>query len=378
MKSPSIISLAEHFAELEDPRVERTRVHPLINIVLIGLCAVICGAQSFTQMEQFGKAKRQWLSKFLDLSRGIPSHDTFNKVFARLKPEQFEKCLLSWISALHEATEGGIIAIDGKTLRGSYNPRDGKAAIHMVSAWATANHLSLASRVVDEKSNEIPAIPPLLEMLELRGALVTLDAMGFQKEIAGKIRQGGGHYVLQVKENQPTLYEEVSSFFLDRLENDFAGEPCRRHATRDKGHGRRDERDYCIAPVPEDFPLREQWPDLKALGMAIRETECQGESSCEVHYYILSRYVSGKRFAEAVRGHWGIENNLHWQLDVTFREDDLHIYKGHAPANMSILMRTALSLLKHEETNGGSVQTKRMVAGWNDAYLEKVLAGATT
>lgn len=378
MKSPSIISLAEHFAELEDPRVERTRVHPLINIVLIGLCAVICGAQSFTQMEQFGKAKRQWLSKFLDLSRGIPSHDTFNKVFARLKPEQFEKCLLSWISALHEATEGGIIAIDGKTLRGSYNPRDGKAAIHMVSAWATANHLSLASRVVDEKSNEIPAIPPLLEMLELRGALVTLDAMGCQKEIAGKIRQGGGHYVLQVKENQPTLYEEVSSFFLDRLEDDFAEEPCRRHATREKGHGRRDERDYYIAPVPEDFPLREQWPDLKALGMAIRETECQGESSCEVHYYILSRYVSGKRFAEAVRGHWRIENNLHWQLDVTFREDDLHIYKGHAPANMSILMRTALSLLKNEKTNGGSVQTKRMVAGWNDAYLEKVLAGATT
>lgn len=378
MNTPPKISFAEHFAELEDPRVMRTQLHPLINIVLIGLCAVLCGAQHFTQMEAFGKAKHEWLAKFLDLSNGIPSHNTFNNVFARLKPEQFERCLLSWMSSLHEATGGGIISLDGKTLRSSYDRAHGKAAVHMVSAWATANHLSLASRVVDQKSNEITAIPRLLELLELKGALVTIDAMGCQKEIARKIRKEGGHFVLQVKNNQPSLYEALSSFFTDRLADDFAGKPCRHHVTHDKGHGRRERREYYIAPLPKDFALRKEWPDVRALGLAVHETERDGTISSDVHYYIVSRYLSGRGFAEAVRGHWGIENNLHWQLDVTFREDKLRIRNGHAPANMSVLMRTTLALIKHDNHHRDSVQTTRMVTGWNNAQLEKTLTGKAT
>jgi len=368
-------SIIEHFVELEDPRADRTQQHPLINVVVIGLCAVICGAQYFTEMEEFGKNKRDWLSKLLDLTNGIPSHDTFNGVFARLKPEQFERCLLSWITALHEISQGQILAIDGKTMRGSYDRTDGKAALHMVSAWATQNHLSLASLVVDEKSNEITAIPRLLELIDVTGALVTIDAMGCQKEIAQKIVDEGGDYVLAVKENQPKLYEAVSDFFLEQMEIDFAGTACRQHATEEENHGRQEERSYYIAPLPKDFPLAKQWPQLKALGATVNLATRNGGETSEVRYYILSRYLSGPRFAEAVRKHWSIENNLHWQLDVTFREDDLRVRKDHAPANLSILMRAALSLLKNETSNRRGIRTKRLAAGWNTNYLEKVLAG---
>jgi len=370
-----LASIALHFEDLEDPRVTRTQYHPLINVVVIGICAVICGAQHFTEMEEFGKKKRDWLARFLDLRHGIPSHDTFNGVFARLKPEQFEKCLLSWLTALQEITGGQVLAIDGKTLRGSYDTADSRAAIHMVSVWATANHLSLGSVVVDEKSNEITAIPKLLELIDINGALVTIDAMGCQKEIARKIVKEGGDYALAVKENQPKLHEAVSDFFAEQLEENFADTPHRYHETHEKGHGRVEHRYYYLAPVPDDFPVRDQWKNLKALGMAINITEQNGHETSEVRYYILSKYVGGQRFADAVRSHWSIENHLHWQLDVTFREDDLRIRKGHAPANMSILMRTALSLLKKETTLRRGMSTKRLVAGWDEDYLEKVLTG---
>jgi len=296
-------------------------------------------------------------------------------VFARLKPTEFERCLVSWITALHEVTEGQILPIDGKTLRGSYDRADGKAAIHVVSVWATQNHLSLGSVVVDEKSNEITAIPRLLGLIDISGALVTLDAMGCQKEIAGKILDEGGDFVLAVKENQPTLYAATMDFFDKHMANGFADAPHRWHVTEDKGHGRQERRGYFVAPVPEDFPVLDQWPGVKALGVATTVSQRDGKESSENRYYILSRYVSGRRFAEAVRGHWGIENHLHWQLDVTFREDDLRIHKDHAPANMSILMRTALSLLKNETSNRRGIATNRLVAGWDEKYLEKVLAG---
>jgi len=266
-----------------------------------------------------------------------------------------------------------VLAIDGKTLRGSYNRGDDKAAIHMVSVWATANQLSLGSTTVDEKSNEITAIPRLLELIDVSGALVTIDAMGCQKEIAQKIVDNGADYVLAVKENQPKLHEALTEFFEEQLENDFAGSKCRMRTTKDKGHGRKEQRDYFVAPVPEDFPLLKQWPTLKALGLAINVTQRDGKETSEVRYYILSTFPSARRFAEAVRGHWGIENNLHWQLDVTFGEDGLRIHRGHGPANMSILMRTALSLLKKETSNRRGIATKRLAAGWNEAYLEKVL-----
>lgn len=366
-------SISVHFADLDDPRSSRSQVHPLINVVAIGLCAVICGAEAFTDMEEFGRRKRKWLGKFLDLTNGIPSHDTFNTVFARLKPEQFEGCLLNWIASLQEISDGQILAVDGKTLRGSYHRGDNKAAVHMVSVWATKNHLSLGSVAVDEKSNEITAIPRLLELIDVSGALVTIDAMGCQKEIARTIRHEKADYCLAVKENQPKLHEAIGEFFNEHLESDFANSPCRRYTTTETGHGRTDERLYIIAPVPEDFPGRRQWKDLRAIGFTVRMSEQNGRHTDHVRYYILSKYVSGKRFAEAVRGHWGIENNLHWQLDVTFREDDLRIREGHAPANMSILMRTALSLLKNETTNKRGLKTKRRAAGWDEDYLEKVL-----
>lgn len=375
MVKTQLASIALHFEDLEDPRVTRTQYHPLINVVVIGICAVICGAQHFTEMEEFGKKKRDWLAKFLDLKHGIPSHDTFNAVFARLKPEQFEKCLLSWLKTLQDITGGQVLAVDGKTLRGSYDTADSRAAIHMVSVWATANHLSLGSVVVDEKSNEITAIPKLLELIDVSGALVTIDAMGCQKEIAKKIVKEGGDYALAVKDNQPKLHEAVGDFFAEQLEADFADTPHRYHETHGKGHGRVEHRYYYLARVPDGFPVRDQWTNLKALGMAINVTDRNGQETSEVRYYILSKYVSGKRFAEAVRSHWSIENNLHWQLDVTFREDDLRIREGHAPANMSILMRTALSLLKKETTLRRGMSTKRLVAGWDEDYLEKVLTG---
>ena len=375
MSRRNLASIVDHFSELEDPRVQRTRWHPLINVVVIGLCAVICGARHFTEMEEFGNSKRDWLAKFLDLRHGIPSHDTFNQVFCRLQPQQFEKCLLSWITALCELTGGLIRPIDGKTLRGSYDRGDGRAAIHMVSVWAAENHLSLGSVVVPEKSNEITAIPRLLELIDVSGTLVTIDAMGCQKEIAQKILDEAADYVLAVKDNQPTLHATIRAFFATHLENDFADSSCRRYETQDKDPGRTEQRSYYLAPVPQDFVLRREWAGLKALGMAMTISQRDERETCEVRYYILSKYVSGRRFAEAVRGHWGIENNLHWQLDVTFREDELRIRKGHAPANMSILMRTALSLLKNEDSNRRGLATKRLIAGWDEDYLEKVITG---
>lgn len=374
MTESQFASIAVHFADLKDPRVVRDGTHPLINILTIGLCAVIAGGQYFTDMETFGKEKRSWLEKFLDLKDGIPAHDTFNRVFAALKPAEFEKCLLSWISALHETTGGQLLHIDGKTLRGSYDKASSKAAIHMVSVWASAQQLSLASQVVDEKSNEITAIPPLLKMLEISGALVTIDAMGCQKEIARTICEERADYVLQVKGNQPKLLEATESFFQEHLENNFADYPCRRVETKEKGHGRSEERYYYVAKMPQDFPLARQWKGLKALGMSIRYCEYDdGRFSEDVSYYILSLYPSGRRFAEAVRGHWSIENQLHWQLDVTFGEDALRVRKDHAPANLSILMRTALSLLKNNQTKRGSVRSKRYSAALNEQYIEEVL-----
>lgn len=366
--------LQEHFVELTDPR-RRKVMYPLMNIVVIAICAVICGADDFVAIAQFGRKKRRWFTRFLDLASGIPSHDRFNAVLAAIKPAEFEKCFLSWITALQDITDGQVVAIDGKTLRRSFDAASGKAAIHMVSAWATANQISLGQVAVEEKSNEITAIPKLLEMLEISGCLVTIDAMGCQTEIAAKIVAGGGDYVLAVKGNQPTLHEGIAQFFADHLEDDFARTKVRRHATKEKGHGREEERHYAICPVPEDLPDRDRWPELKAIGYAIGYTRRGGKECDEIRYYILSNYVSARRFANAVRAHWGIENRLHWQLDVTFQEDQCRLRKGHADQNFSILRRTALSLLKNEMSLKVGVKNKRLVAGWDEDYMLKVLLG---
>jgi predicted transposase YbfD/YdcC len=366
--------MRDHFEELTDPR-RREVTYPLINVVVIAVCAVICGADDFVAIAKFGNTKRDWFARFLDLTSGIPSHDRFNAIFAAINPAEFEKCLLSWITTLHEITDGQVIAIDGKTLRRSFDASTSKAAIHMVSAWATANHISLGQVVVDAKSNEIPAIPKLLELIDISGALVTIDAMGCQTEIAKKIVDADADYCLAVKGNQPTLHQGIEDHFAKHLENDFADTPVRRYETREKGHGREENRYYFLCPVPDDLPDRDRWPDLKAIGIAISDTIRDGKQCNEIRYYILSKYVAGRRFAAAVRDHWGIENRLHWQLDVTFQEDQSRVRLGHADANFSILRRTALSMLKNELTAKVGIKNKRLMAGWDDSYLEKVVFG---
>jgi predicted transposase YbfD/YdcC len=374
MPNTKSIRLEEHFAELTDPR-RRKVTYPLINIVVIAVCAVICGADDFVAIAAFGETKRNWFARFLDLKGGIPSHDRFNAILGAIKPEEFEQCLLSWITALHEIMKGQVVAIDGKTLRRSYDAATSKSAIHMVSAWATANQISLGQVVVDEKSNEITAIPKLLKMLEISGCLVTIDAMGCQTEIARNIVDAGADYVLHVKGNQPTLQQGIEAFFTDHLEDDFARTQVRRYETMEKGHGREETRSYLVCPVPENLPDRDRWFSLKAIGVAISTVQRDGKECNEMRCYILSKYLSGRRFAEAVRGHWGIENRLHWQLDVTFQEDQCRIRKGHADTNFSILRRTALSMLKNESSVKVGVKNKRLTAAWDDTYLEKVLLG---
>jgi predicted transposase YbfD/YdcC len=374
MSSIKSARIEEHFVELTDPR-RRKVTYPLVNVVTIALCAVICGADDFVSIAAWGRMKRPWLAKLLDLSNGIPSHDRFNAILAAIKPAEFEKCLLSWITALHEISGGQIVAIDGKTLRRSFDAASSKSAIHMVSAWATANHISLGQVVVDEKSNEITAIPKLLEILEISGALVTIDAMGCQTEIAEKIVAAGADYCLAVKGNQPTLHQGIVKFFDEHLEDDFARVKVRRHETQEKGHGREETRHYFLCPVPEDLPDRARWSRLKAIGIVISSTQRNGKDCGDVRYYILTKYVAAKRFAAAVRGHWGIENRLHWQLDVAFQEDQCRIRQGHADTNFSILRRAALALLKNEPTAKVGIKNKRLIAGWNETYLQQVLIG---
>lgn len=367
-------SIKDHFADLSDPR-RREGTYPLINIVVIAICAVISGADDFVAIAEFGHGRRSLLEKFLDLRAGIPSHDRFNAIFAAIKPAEFERCLLSWITALHDVSEGQIVAIDGKTLRRSFDAASSKAAIHMVSAWATANHISLGQVVVDDKSNEITAIPKLLEILELSGCLVTIDAMGCQVDIAQAILDRDADYVLAVKQNQPTLHDGIEGHFTDHLEDEFARTSVSRHETHEKGHGRDETRYYYVCPVPENLPGSERWPELNAIGLAINNTIRDDKSTCEVRYYILSKKLSARRFAEAVRGHWGIENNLHWQLDVTFQEDQARHRKGHSNANFNILRKAALSLLKNNTSKKVGIKNKRLIASINERYLMEVLFG---
>jgi len=373
--SSSAASIQQHFADLTDPRTRKV-TYPLVNIVTMSLCAVLGGADDFVAIADWAEDKKEWLSQFLDMSTGVPSHDRFNAILGALKPAEFEKCLLSWITALQDVTDGQIIAIDGKTLRRSFDAASSTAAIHMVSAWATANHVSLGQVATDAKSNEITAIPKLLEIIEVSGCLVTIDAMGCQKEIAKKIVDGGGDYCLAIKGNQRYLHQAIRDHLAAAMEIDFKKMKVRRYETHEKGHGREESRYYYLCPIDADeFPFASKWTKLKAIGMTINIVKQNGKETSDVRYYIVSKYLSGKRFAEAVRGHWSIENSLHWQLDVTFGEDQSRIRKGHADINFSLLRRTSLSLLKHNKTAKVGVKNKRLKAGRNDRYLLEVLLG---
>lgn len=371
---PVTANLQVRFATLTDPR-RRKITHPLLNFIVIAICAVICGADDFVAIADFGRRKRTWFRKILDLKNGIPSHDRFNAIFAMLSPAEFERCLLSWIQALHEVTGGQVIAIDGKTLRGSFDKASSKSAIHMISDWASANSISLGQVVADEKSNEITAIPKLLEMLHLKGATVTIDAIGCQTDIARRIIDGGGHYVLNVKGNQGRLRDGIEEFFAEFLDGNRPSVPVHQQHSTNSGHGRKEARWHYVCPVPRDLPDRQRWPGLKAIGMVISNTIRDGKECVDIRSYILSKKLAVKKFAAIVKGHWAIENELHWQLDVTFREDHCRIRKGNADANFSTLRRTALTLLKNEKTAKLGVKNKRLSAGWDEDYLLQVLVG---
>lgn len=365
-------SLVDQLGNVTDPR-RGEPVYPLVNVLFMMICGVIAGADDFVAIARFANTKKTWFAKFLDMSAGVPSHDRFNAILNAIKPEEFEPILLAWLTQLHQVTKGQVIAIDGKTLRRSYDHASGKAAIHMVSAWATANHISLGQTIVDQKSNEITAIPKLLEIIEISGGLVTIDAMGCQVEIAAKIVEADADYCLAVKGNQPTLHEGIKAHFMNHLEDDFARIDVVEHHTQETTHGRVDKRSYYLCELPDDLPDSSRWKGLKAIGMSINNTSRRKGDEIAVRYYIISKVLTGEAFAGAVRDHWGIENSCHWQLDVTFGEDQSRIRKGHGDANFSTLRRTALSLLKQEKTAKCGVKNRRLTAGWDDAYMEKVI-----
>jgi predicted transposase YbfD/YdcC len=370
--------IEDYFAELPDPRIERTKRHQLLDIITIALCAVICGADSWVEVEEFGKAKRTWLAQFLELPNGIPSHDTFGRVFARLDPTRFQHCFLAWVQAIVTPGEGDLVAIDGKVLRRSHDRRAGKGAIDMVSAWAESHRLVLGQVAVAAKSNEITAIPALLEVLALAGCIVTVDAMGCQTAIAQQIVAQGADYVLALKGNQGTLHEAVATAFTEARAEDFRDLPHGYTRTVDGGHGRIELRQYWTVADPELLAYLNpggEWAGLRSVGMVERERRTEAKTTRETWYYLSSLDGAVEPFARAVRGHWGIENQLHWVLDIAFREDESRVRTGHAADNFAVLRHLALNLLRQETSAKCGTKAKRLKAGWDDAYLLKILAG---
>jgi predicted transposase YbfD/YdcC len=366
------LAIKKYFRKLPDPRIQGRKRHLLLDIVVITICATICGCDDWQQIETFASARHEWLKTFLRLPEGIPSHDTFERVFDRLAPAQFQACFRDWMHALHEALGLSQIAIDGKTLRGS--GVGACKALHLVSAWATANCLSLGQIAVDEKSNEIPAIPRLLELLDLHGALVTIDAMGCQKAIAAKIVEGKGDYILTVKENQEHLLEDIRAALNQAYESGFAGLEHDTFETREHGHGREEYRCYTVLHTTAGIRNAEDWTGLTTIGFCYSERRIAGATSEELRYFIGSKKASAQVYGEALRNHWGIENKLHWQLDVSFNEDKNRVSKRHGAENLALVRRLALSLLK-QHPNKRSLACKRLLAALDPAFLQEVLRG---
>ena len=365
-------NLNAYFTQLPDQRRKAGRRHKLIDIITIAICGIICGADDWSGIEEYGKAKEGWLRQFLELPHGIPSHDTFGRVFSWIDPQAFEKCFVNWVQAVIGRTEGEVIAIDGKTLRRSHDHANGKEAIHMVSAWAEKNRLVLAQIKVDEKSNEITAIPELLRVLELEGCTVTTDAMGCQQEIAALVAEKGGNYLLAVKENQGQLYEDITELFDGAEEVDFFDIEHSYAKTIHKDHGRIETRE-CWAVTEPDFThyLRglKNWKNLRSMVKVTCQRHTAAGTTQESRYFISSLNSPAKQVLKAVRGHWSIENGLHWVLDVAFREDDCRVRKDHAPENLAVLRHIALNLLRQDRTIKRGIKIKRLAAAWDNDYL---------
>lgn len=369
MANPS--EFAHHFTDLPDPRIERTKKHALIDILFITLCAVIVGASSWEAVRQFGVSKKDWLKTFVPLKNGIPSADTFERLFARIQPKMFQACVMSWLAELGDLAGLKHVAIDGKALRGTPDSTF-SGCLHLVQAWSVENQLFLGQEAVAEHSNEIPAIPKLLEVLELNGALVTIDAAGCQHEIAQQIRDQGGDYLLCVKGNQPGLQSAVQGIFTQAIQSDFVDVKYTQHETIENGHGRHDERYVTVIEEPTGLP--KVWPDVAAVVQVNRERTVDGKTTTTSHYYISSRKGSAGELGGFIRSHWAIENGLHWCLDVTFGEDAKRLSSVHAAENLGVLRRVGVSLLKGAPGKG-YVPNKQLKAALDETYLEQVLQG---
>jgi predicted transposase YbfD/YdcC len=366
------------FGHLPDPRVERTKLHALPDLLIIAICTVIGGGSGWEDMHAFGSAKEAWLRRFLVLEHGIPSPDTFRRVFARLDPLLFQEVFLTWVQSLSSRTEGQVVAVDGKKLRHSFETATEKPAIQMISAWASEQRLVIGQQKVDDASNEITAIPKLLELLELSGCIVTIDAAGCQTAIAEHIIEQNAEYVLALKENQPTLYEDVRDVFLRALRDPASIPDLQTWMTEEYQHGRSEIRQYFTTGMLDSLRTRDHWKGLSSIGMVLSDREVHGVSSIETRLYILSFRPNVERFGRAVRTHWEIENCVHYVLDVTFAEDDSRIRRDNGPQNVAVLRHIALNLFRQEIATKGSIRAKRLRAGWDDAYLAKVIGLSIT
>jgi predicted transposase YbfD/YdcC len=367
-------AIGVHFAKLTDPRMERTKLHSLLDMVFIALCATICGAEGWADVERFGKMKRDWFARFLSLENGIPSHDTFGRLFARLDTQEFQTCVHNWLLNLGLQLKDQGVSIDGKTLRHSFDTATGKSALHVVSAWASQLRICLGQVAVEGKSNEITAVPKLLELLDLTGAVVTLDAMHCQKDTTAAIRAKQADYVITVKANQPKLHDALQQFFLDAGNRDYEG--VRIHKTTERNRGRVERREVYVAPAPAELTESGEWVGLRSIGMIYRFRD-DGQESHAVTFFISSLPPRVKRIARYVRGHWGVENSLPWVLDVTFAEDASRIRKDNSPEIASIFRRLALSVLQQDTSIKSSIRGKRLQAGWNEEILEAIICGFT-
>jgi predicted transposase YbfD/YdcC len=369
------ITIADHFALMEDPRIDRTKRHNLIDILTIALCAVICGADSWVAIELYGCTKYEWLKTFLELPNGVPSHDTFARVFAQLNPQQFQECFLNWIKSIQIMTDGEVVAIDGKTLCGSHDKSSDRSAIQMVSAWATTNKLVLGQVKVDEKSNEITAIPELIKVLELSGCIVTIDAIGCQKEIVKLISQQNADYVITLKKNQGNLYDEVEQLFKAEISKSFQDFQHSTYKIEEHGHGRHEIRHYAmLSGIQSRLDPDSVWSNFNSIGMVESVRKVDGKTTVETRYFISSLEDNAKQFANSVRSHWGIENSLHWVLDVALKEDDCRIRKDNAPQNFAVMRQIAVNLLGKEKRVKRGIKNKQFLAAMDNNYLERVLS----